>query len=430
MKNAFIVLTIAVAALGTGSVGAASGDIEIALSSGKPNYRSAAILQSTTRALQLLSSVPAGQWKLPDFSGRKPAFAVLQLEGKTRLLAIDSVGVADVSTDALVAAFGEKPAQEAKFYNQLYFDANGNGDLTDDPVIKGTVQDLNGSGYYATFAQITTASAVGANAAPYSFTLRIFGQNNKNPSATQCQLSSGSIYTGNASINGATYYFTLVDANVNGSFAEPGVDKLFLSDNKQVPEMYPLTVADMLVIGPASYRVKLDTAASKLLLTPATGLPGKLLVSDSTDCLTLRGPNLSVALLRPAKEVAVPAGSYSVTSYRLSRKDSKERTWFVENKGVMNGPATETTPTTTGTLLYGEPFEVVLRCTKQGKSANAAISMAFNTFGKGKESVAMPTRTDNQARGLPVQYRPSIPPTYRISDSRGALITKGSFQLG
>jgi hypothetical protein len=421
-------------AICAGGAGAAPGDIEIPLTAGKPTYRNASILQSASRRFNLQSAAPAGQWKLPDFGGRKAAFATLRIGGMIRLLAFDTVAETDSATDSLVEAFGQASKPESKFYNRMYFDANGNSDLTDDPVIKATPQRESGSGVFSTtFTQVSITNNSGENASPYFFNLTVTGNDNKRSTRALCHLSPGLIYTGTASLEGVNYYLNMVDDNMNGSFTDTGADKLYLSDNKQVADMYPLPYSDLLVIGTRSYTVKLDAAASKLILSPATGLKGKLLVSESTDYLTLKAPGLLIAMLHPSVEVAVPAGAYTVTTYRLSRKDAQNRTWYVESKEAVNALSTQTSPTNAATLPYGEPFEVILGCKPQYRGKDSAISMSFKTIGKGKENVAIPTRSNASAPSQPASFarsRQAVTPSYQITDSRGALITKGRFQLG
>ena len=61
------------------------------------------------------AEAPPGEWKLPELKSETPVYLLAHLPGKRRLLVLDRRTGAET------------------FFSRLYYDANGNRDLTDDP---------------------------------------------------------------------------------------------------------------------------------------------------------------------------------------------------------------------------------------------------------------------------------------------------------
>ncbi|MFA6239585.1 MAG: hypothetical protein WC655_01575, partial [Candidatus Hydrogenedentales bacterium] len=103
--------------------------------------------------LQMKPAVPAGEWKLPSLVGKTPLYGIAEFGDKKYLLVLDSTIPADT------------------FYSRLYFDANANRDLTDEPALDGSYK-WEGRGLRATLVfkkAIEINVAIGDKSVRYSF---------------------------------------------------------------------------------------------------------------------------------------------------------------------------------------------------------------------------------------------------------------------
>jgi hypothetical protein len=168
---------------------------------------------------------PAGDWTLPDFGDRQPLWAVLQLGGTKRLLVLDRAPETNETLDDLLSGFGEKPTERAAFFTQAYFDANGNGNLLDDPVINGQFDSRGEYGYWARFGPIEASLDLGTGPFPYRFGLYASARTNSTPATPtanlleefSCSISPAACYEGEATEDGKRYRIALVDLNAKRS---------------------------------------------------------------------------------------------------------------------------------------------------------------------------------------------------------------------
>jgi hypothetical protein len=65
---------------------------------------------------------PSGDWTFPAFVSGKALYTLVKIGDAERLCVLD------------------KQKEDAEFYNRIYFDSNGNNDLTDDAVLDGTIR--------------------------------------------------------------------------------------------------------------------------------------------------------------------------------------------------------------------------------------------------------------------------------------------------
>jgi hypothetical protein len=150
---------------------------------------------------------PAGTWKLPAFVCAKPLYAQVTLGSEQRLLVLDCAKAGD------------------QFYSKLYFDANGNRDLTDDPVLASS--DEGRDARYPQFPQIETTVTIKGTATPYSFGVSAYGRDAK-PVAEYSEqefeervglyVFAACCYRGTFTLGGVTYKLVLGDSGINGRF--------------------------------------------------------------------------------------------------------------------------------------------------------------------------------------------------------------------
>ena len=65
---------------------------------------------------------PSGDWKLPALLSARPLYALVKIGDTERLCVLD------------------RQKEDSKLYDRIYFDSNGNSNLTDDLIIDGNIQ--------------------------------------------------------------------------------------------------------------------------------------------------------------------------------------------------------------------------------------------------------------------------------------------------
>lgn len=412
-----------------------SRPLEIRLTYGKIAAADMYVFNRGGAGLSFTTKPPAGDWKLPDVGDRQAVFTMIRLGDKGRLAVLDCVIESDAALDSLLSSFGEKAPTAAKFYNRLYFDANANGDLTDDPVIQGSFREGQEDYGHASFAlPEATVTALGG-VLPYAFSLSVYGPMSTKPEQLRGTLSPMGVYRGRAELMGGTEYtVAIVDANVNGCFGDGMLDLLYLSDHKKIPDRYVLRIASNVVIGSTTYQADFKAATGRLVLTPVKAA-ATLRLPAGVESLVLQSEprGNGVAMFLPAPEVSVPQGTYSLLTYQMSRADVKGRLWILSAEGHAKTKRVVTAADATTPVPIGEPFGVEFTCRASRKGSREWISMNFTTVGKDSERVDIPYCLDKASSMLGLNSArqfPRILPRYEVTDSRGVRIAKGRFELG
>lgn len=432
---AFIVAGGSLAAAASALAGIESRALDIPLKYERITSGDLSVFSQRGTNLAFAATPPKGNWKLPDFGDRKPAFAMIRLGDNDRLMALDHVTESDAALDNLMAGFGEKPSTAAEFYNRLYFDANANGDLTDDPVAQGVIQEGRDDNGRSVFALVDTTVTTREGVLPYAFSLSVDGSIRTKPVGLRGALSSMCVYSGSAELMGGTEYrVTMADANVNGSFGDCMLDALYLSDDKRIPDRYVMRLTKNMVFGATSYRAEFKADAGKLVLTPVEAAT-KLRLPDKVEYLALTSdaPETDVTMLFPAQEVSVAQGTYSVRVYRMSRVDEKGRFWIIIGSATEKARRMVTDPDKPTPVIFGEPFGVEFICRSSKEKSRESISMNFAISGSDNERLFIPIRLDkapSKLRMNSVDQFPKVLPQYEVTDSHGALIAKGRFEFG
>ena len=99
---------------------------------------------------------PEGDWKFPEFNSEKPVYSWLELGDTKRLVILDQKDKSD------------------SFYNRIYFDADANKDLTNDPVINATEEREQSHNIRIAFPVVQTSYMIGEVEMPYAYQPQIY----------------------------------------------------------------------------------------------------------------------------------------------------------------------------------------------------------------------------------------------------------------
>jgi hypothetical protein len=409
-------------------------------------------------SLKLTLEPPAGRWKLPKWTTEKPLFGLVKIGSAEHLLALDRQKVED------------------KYYNRIYFDANANKDLTDDPIADGK-EEMDSQGRYCRvkFGGVETTIEAEGKRLPYSLrpellltNLLQYAESNldqKNlPRYVNCTLRSNCAYTGEFNLEGRTYSVTVADTNGNGSFNDvfeirkfpiprrlamsAQGDSFYISSDGKLDTIDRLVYGDWLIIGDKLFKVTINPAKGTMTLTPEKEnlfsvrlamLPERLSLSteDGKNC---------IMMFQPAETIMIPAGRYRLFSYEIFKEDEQGDLWRLCANGTTDTPYFTVGEKDSAVLEFGEPYvpaitipnrQQGITVTVQGQTRrlSSRASLGLNIEGKGNEFIIDLSRIKGDKTKIPLSqkknfgHRPAEP-TYVITKADGEVVTKGFFEYG
>ena len=391
---------------------------------------------------------PAGDWKLPHLVGGEPLYALVPLGDEKRLMVFDST--------------------EAKkcIYDRLYFDANGNGDLTDDPAINGTLRQRSANYRTAEFSSIDCTIKVDGAPQPYNFavTLTSFAVNGKNrklPMQTNIRLRVTCGYVGEFDLNGRRYQVALGDRNANGRFDDcahapqkptannannrimPQGDTMLLTGSGPSGRYERQTLGNRLLLRNKLYDVAIDTVKEQMTLNETRDklYPARFAFPMDKMLLLSEDDKVSVMLRQPGLTTQLPAGRYRIMSYKGWIKDKQGDTWQVTALAGRESPFVAVDKGNEGNFVFGGPVTVRVDLpghikTTMKQSGNrmnfSNVPLEFLMIGAGKEIISSIAHTAGKATKIRrvAQGRYPREPRYKIKKANGKTVTSGKFEYG
>ncbi|MCC6486159.1 MAG: hypothetical protein IT364_01550 [Candidatus Hydrogenedentes bacterium] len=391
---------------------------------------------------------PPGQWKLPEFVASKPAYALLEFGDRKHLMVFDFAKAED------------------DFYQRLFFDANGNADLTDDPIVNSAMerQGRREEMYQTAFDPVDAMITVGGKELPYRFTPQLLcflvnrgkkvteGDNWRN---INFYLRSACAYRGSLILDDTSYSIWLGDQNGNGSFADqfqimrvdragdaiyPRGDSFFLlGPEERISYEGAQTLGKYVVVANKVFEVAVNIAEGKMTLTPVTENLATLETPFDLASLEVytEGGEKAVMLFKPGKQAPVPADSYRLLSYRVLSTDEEGGKWQLSARGTRKSPGVTARAGEAASLTLGEPFTPIVDVDQYSREqidhGERQARISFTIRGSGKEVVQRLQRTSGSGTKIAMSTRsPGLPaePKYKIVSGEGEVVTSGSFEYG
>lgn len=240
-----------------------------------------------------------------------------------------------------------KPASQrlaAPEYSRFFFDANHNGDLTDDPVIDAEPPGPGSSG--GEFPPVEVTVDADGTDTPYVFHISVgTGQWSGGP-AVWVYFGPAAYREGTITLDGTPMHVFLLDYNTNGRFDDACALPTTVGPSDQV--IYPV-VGDTLVIEPDAnraevqpggemprssqhyvskllqleyrfYQMTISPAGDRLTLTPFSPPMGSISSADLDFEAVLFGDLGMVSIAGgPSKPAPVPAGNWQLMAYSIRR---------------------------------------------------------------------------------------------------------------
>jgi hypothetical protein len=399
------------------------------------------------KPVQMQPQMPAGDWTPPDGLTDRAMYAAIDLAGESRLLVVDMASPDD------------------GFFTRLLFDTDGDGDLSNDPVIEADTRKMQNT-TVAVFNNIKAMMVIEGTELSYRFGLQIqirgqftgtmpgSGQYRALNSLMMRQCS----YFGELTLDGHTYSIALDDLNLNGrfdDFTKPPrsrgngqnmnakapmrllEDRIYVVEGEKMDRYDRLELGRYLSIGGNLFSLTIDPACAFLRLEPVT-MP--------TATVQLNMPYKKMSLLSSTDEIfscfhsgatmSLPPGEYKLISYKAVRADSEGDLWRVGGYGTM-GMARYSVTADGGTITVGEPFKTTVTIQGQVRGAWGSRGVALLFSVKGNDGSMLDDLvhiegTQSTIARSSKMGRDNYPkePAFLIVKEDGEIIHQGSFEYG
>jgi hypothetical protein len=222
-------------------------------------------------------------------------------------------------------------------YTHLYFDINGNGDLTDDKAVEAESQSSSYSSSYTYFPRVDVTIDVDGTKVEYAFHMRAYASSS---GYSRAYLYGAAYREGEITLNGEKKRIVLVDSNSNARY-DDAMSIATLSDGGLYPSMgdmifidpdpskglisYDMTTNDaqqpvgkLVNIDGRFFGMELSPAGDKLTLTPSSAPVGYVSNPNKGFRALVHGGQgtLKVSLTESGKS-PLPVGDWKLLSYTI-----------------------------------------------------------------------------------------------------------------
>ncbi len=399
------------------------------------------------------AKAPAGDWKLPALTSPAPVYACADIGGGKRLLVLDVQNAKD------------------RFYNRLYFDANGNNDLRDDPVVdlpkpseeaSADQQEISS----AAFTPVDFTVDRGTYKLPFCVRpIAYWGAEMPAGGLTAKEIESDSFvvylllngcYRGECELQGVKYKLVLSDNDVNGVIepkvivktirgeSQPCGDWLYIASGEQIGYRDWNFLGSLLVLKSTLYDVRLDAAKSVLSIEPSKAAGVKAAFPFDMERLSLVAEDgvRNVMLIDPGASAVIPAGKYRPCSYRGVKKDNEGDRWRVEMIATADTPYIEIGPNGAN-AAFGTPFTVKAvvpkfyydrwtELAKKNEETRKQLLLSLEIEGAAHERIVDLAHFEGTQTKIALENNGQRPkePTYSIATTDGTVVGTGSFNYG
>jgi hypothetical protein len=358
--------------------------------------------------------------KEPTYSIPVPFRGVAKLGGKDYAFALDAVGRQPIG------------------YNKLYFDLNGNGDLTDDkPISTNDVTSLGPGMVQSQFPRVDMTLNVDGKPAEYSFMLSVMGRNTRLQNYVTASLYGAVVREGYVLDGKKRTRLLLLDHNSNGRFDDTvsmrgpsGVsegDLLLVNPNPKDRLSGDATmgrdrhlVNKIVCLNNHFYSMEIPPAGETLKLTPANVSQGYVTNASPAYRAVLFSDNYGVVMIDGVSNRKVPL---------------LEGTWHVANYTVDATAFTGGSRTAVTATFDKRPVEVTV-----GKDATAempfgapfrpVVTGARTEGNKVYLSLAIVGAAGERCTSLYVNGTRPPAPRFIVKDSKGTIVHQGNFEWG
>ena len=371
----------------------------------------------------------------------------------------------------------DKKEESSAGYDRLYFDLNGDGDLTDEKPIdafepppkkpaaekadaKKPPHRRGSSASWSYFPRVDILLDVDGKKLDYSFFFSVYRQERNDYSYVMASLAAAAYRRGELTLDGKQHSLALVDHNSNGRYDDvmtmpkisPGArgrfnpsygDVLWIgaaeadaagkpAAGHQQPSSHFL--AKLMILDGKYYQAKVSPRGDEIVWRPSDIAQGTVESPHQSCTVALASDQASITLnLEKSKPAAVPAGQWRILSYSITEKDwvkpedktakddkQKPRRQSASSSIIVQGtyemPPVEVRPGETTELKFGPPFKLVFKVYHQPGQE----SFSMNVVGSQGGAVT----------SIILGGRRPPKPEITITDQKGEVVAQGNFEYG
>jgi hypothetical protein len=323
-------------------------------------------------------------------------------------------------------------------YDRLYFDLNGNGDLTDDkPIAAASVNTPNAALSQSQFPRVDLKIDVDGKSADYAFLLGAICQKSPTDAYATVSLYSAAVREGTIAQGSKRTKLLLLDHNSNGRFddtlsvhsahAASEGDLLLVNPNPKNKLSADATmgsdryfVSKTVCFGKDFYRMEISPSGEQLKLTPGKLSLGNVTNPSPAYRAVLFCEEYGVVMLGGVKDqkIPLPEGKWKVLNYTIDASGfaggagTAVAATFAEQASVVTVSKEETAK-----LEFGAPFHAVVTA---NRTNTGKVSLSLGIVGAAGE----------RCTSFFVNGSRPPKPRFAIKDSTGKMVHQGSFEYG
>jgi hypothetical protein len=351
----------------------------------------------------------------PSYTSQTPIRGVATLGGRQYGFAIDSV------------------AGKVAGYNKLYFDLNGNGDLTDDKPIAATTASTPMQGMsQSQFPRFDITIDAEGKPVEASLLPSVICRQSGNDSYATVTFYSAAVREGYLTLGKKKTRLLLVDHNSNGRFDDAvairpdgaAAEGDLLLINPKPPkrgssgdlERDRNFVNKTVCLGKDFYRMEIAPAGETLKLTPIKLALGSVVNSSLSYRAMLFSNDFGVIAVGGAKDqkIPLPEGTWKILGYTIQGGSSET---IVAAKFDAASPPVSVVKGSTSQLPFGAPLRAVVTA---ARIAPDKIALSLGIVGVSGERLT----------NLMVNGKRPPKPQFMIKDKDGKVVHQGSFEYG
>jgi hypothetical protein len=358
-------------------------------------------------------------------------------------------------------------------YDRLYFDANGNGDLTDASPITGEIKGQRGWGD-GVFPRVDLPIEIDGQKVNYAFVATVFCRASEQSSYANASFTPAVYREGRITVGGRKRHVVLLDSNTNGLFGDearvsgmvghPFVDigdtLLFDPEATTGPTRSGIWgfmegkcyVSKTIALDGTFYDCQLTPAGDRLTLSPSTIPIGYIsnpngftavVHSDRGTVMTITGNKGRVSLPEGAwrlvsyamDQFAMPARSSTPGRQPKTKKSARAesppavlaasaagvRGVVLRAEGTNDSPVVQVRKGETMPFPFGPPYKAVVTCDadQRAKSGNVRLSLVMTGCG-GERCTSL--SLGNSPRLVPLPFI--------IVNGQGEVVHRAQFEVG
>jgi hypothetical protein len=428
--------------------------------------------------------------KEPTYLSKNPLRSVIKLGSREYAFALDAVPPKPAAdSDSALGKLQEKLLKALSSqnfvpaYNRLYFDCNGNGDLTDDGVTEA--QQASGMNQPGKCQFSPVKVTIDIDGTKFDYSLVVSSSTSLVPGGgliTVINFGSATCREGDITVDGNEHHVVLLDFNCNGRFDDqptpaaenrplglpptprPGDVLLVDTDDSGMrwvsansltgpKNSNQLMVSRVVALDGRFYDMQVSPSGDKLTLNPTKQLGNISNVPDDFHAVIYNDTGILRVRGNKAAPMALPEGQWKLLSYEIEvadyhkpqpsdeKKEKEEPVMREMGKGQMLVPGGGTLPMGHRTLImakatadckslviragdtlaipFGPPFRPVVTAGKMNPDGET-LPLALALIGLGGE----------QVNNVAVEGQRPPKPTFTITDDKGKVIEEGNFEYG